>query len=139
MKTIITSTIIIQFLSLSMFAQTPLPIIDMHFHAANFDDNGPPPNGIGRSNPGYPDYEADKPWIATFMNWMANPKGENPIMGPTSNKELLDRNMEILKRRNIYAVSSGPDKKSLKLRAKSELLTHGFFLQILTNGQAQRR
>ena len=115
-------TIVMLTVSISAaFAQTPLPIIDMHFHAANFDDNGPPPNGIGRSNPGYPDYEADKPWIATFMHWMANPKGENPIMGPTSNKELLDRNMEILKRRNIYAVSSGPREEEFKAAGKERI------------------
>ncbi|MGF1557115.1 amidohydrolase family protein [Paucihalobacter sp.] len=103
------------------FAQTPLPIIDMHFHAANFDDNGPPPNGISRLNTGYPVYEADKPWIATFANWMANPQGENPIMAPTSNKELLDQNMEILKRRNIYAVSSGPNEEAFKVAGKERI------------------
>ncbi|MBX2968407.1 MAG: amidohydrolase family protein [Cyclobacteriaceae bacterium] len=104
-----------------VFAQTPQPIIDMHFHAANFNDNGPPPNGISRLNTGYPVYEADKPWIATFMNWMANPQGENPIMAPTSNKELLDKNMEILKRRNIYAVSSGPREEEFKAAGKERI------------------
>ncbi|MFN4285691.1 MAG: hypothetical protein ACK4E8_06965 [Lacibacter sp.] len=51
---------------IASIAQTPLPIIDMHFHAANFDDNGPPPNGIARINTGYPDYNPEEPWIATF-------------------------------------------------------------------------
>lgn len=103
------------------FGQQALPIIDMHFHAAHFDDNGPVPNGIGRGNPGFPDYDAEKPWIATFSEWIANPNGENPIMGPKDDQELLERNMEILQRRNIYAVSSGPRMDEFKAAGKERI------------------
>jgi hypothetical protein len=66
-------------------AQKPLPIIDMHLHAINVDANGPVPTAIGRGNPGFPDFDPEKPWMQTFLDWMANPKGENPIVSPTTN------------------------------------------------------
>jgi uncharacterized protein len=88
-------------------AQKPLPIIDMHLHSISVDANGPVPTGIGRGNPGYPDFDPEKPWMQTFLDWMANPNGENPIVSPISNNELREKNLEILKRRNIYGVTSG--------------------------------
>lgn len=90
-----------------VLAQKPLPIIDMHLHAINVDANGPVPTGIGRGNPVYPDFDPEKPWMRTFLDWMANPNGENPIISPMTNDELRERNLEILKRRNIYGVTSG--------------------------------
>jgi len=88
-------------------SQGPLPIIDMHFHTFNVDVNGPVPNGIGRGNPGFPDFDPEKPWFQTFQDWLANPNGENPIMSPMSNDELMEQNLEVLKRRNIIAVACG--------------------------------
>jgi len=109
MKRLKTILLIIAMLTLAPWAtaQRPLPIIDMHLHSINVDANGPVPTGVGRGNPGYPDYDPEKPWIQTFMHWMANPNGENPIMSPMTNDELRDQTLEILKRRNIYGVTSG--------------------------------
>jgi uncharacterized protein len=122
MKKSLTLLLLTVSVSLSL-AQSPLPIIDMHFHAANADANGPPPSGIGRGNPGYPDFNPEEPWIATFLKWMANPNGDNPIIGPATDQELLDQNMEVLKRRNIYAVSSGPREEEFKAAGKERIFS----------------
>jgi uncharacterized protein len=103
--------IILAYLLLSFamgFSQVPLPIIDMHMHAVPVDANGPVPSGIGRGNPGFPDYDSDKPWMQVFMEWMGAPNGENPIWSPTTNEDLRTQNLEIINRRNIYGVLSGP-------------------------------
>ena len=84
-----------------------LPIIDMHLHAMSVDANGPVPNSIPRGNPDYPDFDPEKPWIETFMYWLSKPKDDNPIMSPMTNDELRDQTIAILKRRNIYGVTSG--------------------------------
>ncbi len=42
-------------------------------------------------------------------------------MAPTSNKELLEKNLEILRRRNIYAVSSGPRDDEFKAAGKERI------------------
>ena len=109
MKRLKTNLLFIAMLTLAHWApaQKPLPIIDMHLHAINVDANGPVPTGVGRGNPGYPDFDPEKPWMQTFLDWMANPNGENPIISPMTNDELRERNLEILKRRNIYGVTSG--------------------------------
>ena len=88
-------------------AQKPLPIIDMHLHAMSVDANGPVPNSIPRGNPDYPDFDPDKPWIETISQWLAKPRSDNPIVSPTTNDELRNQTIEILKRRNIYGVTSG--------------------------------
>ena len=88
-------------------AQKPLPIIDMHLHAMNVDANGPVPTAIGRGNPSWPDYDPEKSWLETFMHFMKNPYGDNPIVSPMTNDELRDQTLEVLKRRNIYGLTSG--------------------------------
>jgi hypothetical protein len=90
------------------YTQVPLPIIDMHLHAVAVDANGPVPSGIGRGAPGFPDYDPETPWMNTFLDWMQKPNGDDPIMSPTTNDELKQQNFEILRRRNIYGVTSGP-------------------------------
>ncbi len=112
----------IQLFSISLLvAQTSLPIIDMHFHASNADNNGPPPTGINRANPMIPDYNPEEPWGVTFYNWLSSPKGDNPIVGPMTNQEVLDKNMEILNRRNIYAVCSGPRTDEFRAAGKDRI------------------
>jgi len=101
------TSIFILLLTVVVYAQKPLPIIDTHLHAIHVDANGPVPSGIGRGNPGFPDYNPEVPWMTTFFSWMAQPNGEHPIMSPMTNEALRDQTLEILKRRNIYGVTSG--------------------------------
>ncbi|TVQ11856.1 MAG: amidohydrolase [Balneolaceae bacterium] len=86
----------------------PLPIIDMHLHANPATNNGPPPNGICPGNAQFPDFDPDRPWIEVFLNWAANPPCDDPVWGPETNEGVMQETLEVLRRRNIYGVTSGP-------------------------------
>ena len=85
----------------------PLPIIDMHLHANRADDNGPPPTYVC---PGF-DKTAHDPrlsWEAAFNAVMKTPPCANPLKGAETDEALMKSTFEILERRNIIAVTSGP-------------------------------
>jgi hypothetical protein len=89
-------------------AEVPLPIIDMHLHASKADDNGPPPIAICAPFPEMPVQDPAKTWVETFTGWVKNPPCKNPIWGPETDEGVMKETLEILERRNIYAVTSGP-------------------------------
>jgi len=85
----------------------PLPIIDMHLHANRADDNGPPPTYLC---PGFENsaYDPRQPWADAFMAVMKKPVCANPIVGAETDEMLMKTTFEILERRNIIGVASGP-------------------------------
>jgi len=85
----------------------PLPIIDMHLHANRADDNGPPPTYVC---PGFEKTAHDPraPWEAAFSAMMKTPPCANPLKGAETDEALMKSTFEILERRNIIAVTSGP-------------------------------
>lgn len=77
-----------------------LPIIDMHVHANSISDMGPPcdpPKEL-------PHHDPSNNWPKTFTDWYSNPQYKNPA---STDKELMDQTLDILKRRNIYAMVCG--------------------------------
>jgi uncharacterized protein len=85
----------------------PPPIIDMHLHADHADDQGPPPLGVCPGDV-FPVGDPARPWADTFMAWLKKPPCANPIWSPRTDRELLDRTLAIMKRRNVYGLASGP-------------------------------
>jgi len=83
-----------------------LPIIDMHMHAARADDQGPPPLGICPGNV-FPVIEQGRNWEDTFMAWLKKPPCSGPIWSPMTDRELMDRTLAVMRRRNIFGVVSG--------------------------------
>jgi hypothetical protein len=85
----------------------PLPIIDVHLHANRADANGPPPTYVC---PGFEKAAHDPrlPWEAVFGALMKTPPCANPIKGAETDEALMKSTLEILERRNIIAVTSGP-------------------------------
>ena len=85
----------------------PLPIIDMHLHANRADDNGPPPTYVC---PGFEKTAHDPrlSWEAAFSALMKTPPCANPLKGAETDEALMKSTFEILERRNIIAVTSGP-------------------------------
>ena len=88
--------------------EVPPPIIDMHLHASPADTNGPPPIGICAPVQEIPVLDPAKSWIEAFTAWLKNPPCANPIWGPETDEGVMKETLEILERRNIYAVTSGP-------------------------------
>ena len=94
--------------SIEVCAQEILPIIDMHLHANPASANGPPPTAICAPPMEMPFLDTAKNWMESFIDWVKNPACENPVWGPATDKEVMEQSLDILKRNNIYAVTSGP-------------------------------
>jgi uncharacterized protein len=95
--------LVISFAIFNVYSQNPesrLPIIDMHIHANSVSDIGPP------SDPPLelPYNDPSNDWLKTFSEWYSNPKYKNPA---STDKELMDQTLEILRKRNIYAMTCG--------------------------------
>lgn len=87
-------------------AQTPPPIIDMHLHALPADAQGPPPLAMCTPIPAMGTTTGEA-WPETFMAVMKDPRCEDPVWSPETDEEVMRRSLDILERRNIYAVTSG--------------------------------
>jgi hypothetical protein len=112
--------------------QMPAPIIDMHLHASSAGANGPPPVAICAPFPEMPVQDPAKSWIETFTAWLKNPPCKNPIWGPETNEGVMKETLEILERRNIYAVTSGRLLETWKKAGGERIipaLWFGFMLQ----------
>ena len=95
--------------AISALAQNaPAPIIDMHLHALRATSQGPPPVSLCAPPDGYPPVESGAAWTTTFMSLLKNAPCDNPLRSPMTDNELMERTLAILKRRNIFAVTSGP-------------------------------
>lgn len=88
--------------------QRTAPIIDMHLHALAADANGPPPMALCAPGLETPALDPRESWPQVFTTWAKNPRCPNPIWGPTSDDSVMTQTLEILKRRNIFGVASGP-------------------------------
>ncbi|MGB5819452.1 MAG: amidohydrolase family protein [Saonia sp.] len=89
-------------------AQEKLPIIDMHLHASPASQNGLPPNAICAPPKEMPSHDPARPWVQVFGEWLKNPDCENTVWGPVSDKEVMDQTLELLRKHNIYGITSGP-------------------------------
>jgi uncharacterized protein len=90
-----------------LIAQERPPIIDLHLHALGADANGPPPTFFC---PGmaFPTHDPSRPWHEVFGEALGSPNCENPLVGAETDRELMERTLEVLHRRNVFGVTSGP-------------------------------
>ena len=95
-------------------AAAPLPIIDVHFHAAGAEDQGPPPLGMCVSGKSLPAWDPRSPWPEPFVGWLKTPTCEDPVWSPATDDELMRRSIEVLRRYNITALTSGSDEGIVK-------------------------
>ena len=83
----------------------------MHLHANRADDNGPPPAYVC---PGFEKtaHDARLPWEPAFIAGLTTPSCANASKGAETDEALMKSTFEILERRNIIAVTSGPKSAS---------------------------
>ena len=98
----------ILFVSATLQAQVSPPIIDMHLHSHSADVNGPPPLGICAPSEELPAWDPKESWPVAFMRWTKEPECADPVWSPTTDAELLQRTIDVLRRRNITGITSGP-------------------------------
>ena len=89
-------------------AQRTLPIIDMHLHALPADGQGPPPLAVCPELSGLPVWDQRRPWPEVWFEYTKKPPCPAPIWSPSTDDALRDQTIEILRRRNIIGVVSGP-------------------------------
>jgi hypothetical protein len=91
-----------------VFAQAPpAPIIDAHLHANPVDAQGPPPVAICDGFEVWP--TVDPKDLDDYPRRFAKePECSRPLWSEPDATKLMTRSIEVLRRRNIYAVTSGP-------------------------------
>jgi uncharacterized protein len=101
-------------LPLSAVAETaPPPIIDVHLHALPADFFGPPRRAFCLPTVQWPAHDPRRPYGETLREWEENPTAvvphcDAPVWSPETDDELMRETLEILERRNIVGVTSGP-------------------------------
>jgi uncharacterized protein len=99
----------------SLYAQERLPIIDMHLHAYAADGNGPPPLGLCLPvTSQMPQLDPRESWEDVLLKAFKEPLCPDPIWSPTTDEEVMKATIEVLKKRNIIGVLSGPPDRVLK-------------------------
>ncbi len=90
-----------------------LPIIDMHLHALPGNFFGPGPLAFCLPTNQWPTKEHGIPYRQTFKRWEKDPTTVdstclNPIWSSTDSDTIMVKTLEILERRNIIGITSGP-------------------------------
>jgi hypothetical protein len=107
MKSLTCGILVLLLSSLSPAQSPPAPVIDMHLHSHPADINGPPPLGICAPPEELPTWDPKESWPVAFMRWAKNPECARPVWSPTTDVEVMRQTIDVLRRRNITAVSSG--------------------------------
>ena len=81
----------------------------MHMHAMEAHAQGPPPVGLCPERiDGFSREEPGRPWPDTFLGGFKKPPCAKPIWSPMTDEELMARTFDVMQRRNVYGVTSGP-------------------------------
>jgi predicted TIM-barrel fold metal-dependent hydrolase len=82
----------------------PLPVIDIHMHANKANFAGPPPIPYCIHVDEWPVSATGKEWLETSMK---DTSCKQLIMSQKTDEEVMNKTLAIMKRRNVYAVTSG--------------------------------
>lgn len=93
------------------------PIIDMHLHALPADSQGPPPLAMCTPINPMPTWDQRQPWTDGLMGMFKHPTCADPIWSPTSEDEIRDKTLAIMRKRNIIGVVSGSYKRVMAWQA----------------------
>lgn len=106
-------------LCLPSFAQERLPVIDVHMHAMGADGQGPPPLGMCTPIDPMPYWDPARPYGETFMKVLKEPGCDDPVWSPMTEEELLQQNLEIMQRLNVFGVLDGTVERVDRWTAKA--------------------
>jgi uncharacterized protein len=97
---------------------SPMPIIDMHLHAMHADDLGPPPLFLCSPFPTWPLKDPQEDAQRYFGRVQNKPACASPLRSGASDEDLIKRTLEILEKRNIYAMTNAISSDALELIEK---------------------
>lgn len=92
----------------ALLAQPPLPVIDVHMHAAPANGQGPPPIALCLPFTTMPVWDPIRPYELTLFS--RDPKRlacADPIVSPMTDNEVMTETIAAAERRNIYGVLAG--------------------------------
>lgn len=95
----------------------PAPILDVHLHALAADAQGPPPLGMCAPFETFPAWDPAQPYGAAFITMMKQPTCSDPVWSPETDEEVMRQTLDVLERRNIIGVVSGPVERVAAWRA----------------------
>jgi hypothetical protein len=111
-------------------AQERPPIIDMHLHALAADSQGPPPLAMCTPIP-LPTWDPSLPYEQIFLGMVKNPRCADPVWSPKTDDEVMTQTLDVMKRRNIFGVVSGPaERVETWVKAQSDRLIPAVWLPI---------
>lgn len=84
------------------------PILDMHLHALPVVSQGPPPLALCIPPGPAPAWDPARPFGESMMVGMKEPPCPDPVWSPATDAALMEATLEVLRRRNIIGVLSGP-------------------------------
>lgn len=90
------------------------PVIDMHLHALNADSLGPPPVFICAPFSYWPAWDPRTGGEAYGASVSKQPPCASPLASPSTDEELMQRTLSIVRARNVIGLASGPDKTVAK-------------------------
>src|SRR5688572_19531160 len=86
----------------------PLPVIDMHLHALQADDQGPPPISVGAPFRDLGIHDPANDYRKVFMTALKTKMwADKSFTSPTTDDSLRDITLTALRRHNVYGVTSG--------------------------------
>ena len=88
-------------------AEARPPIIDVHVHAMQAADQGPPPLAMCVPIDPMPTWDPGQPVMENFVTLFKRPPCKNPIWSPTSDEEVMARTIKVMDANNVYGVTSG--------------------------------
>ena len=117
-------------------AQTPRPpIIDVHLHAAGAADQGPPPIALCMPFTTWPLWDQRQPYTTVFGAELKNPRCPDPVWSPATDSALMAQTLDVLERRNIFALVSGDPALVAKWKAAApHRLTPSLFVSGTPDG-----
>ena len=105
MRIILFTTLFLLVSFRSAAKQKRLPIIDIHVHANKADMMGPEPMTICIHNEEWPVGSTGASWGDSLM--AAAKKCKHPLLSESTDDGLMNKTLEIMKRHNVYGVTSG--------------------------------
>ncbi|PAP77233.1 amidohydrolase family protein [Rubrivirga marina] len=91
------------------------PVLDMHLHALPADEVGPPPVAMCVPMLAWaPERAPDQSWLDAFGAFVTDPPCPAPFWSNArTDREVLEGTLEVMERRNIIGVLSGPPRDVL--------------------------
>ena len=110
--------------------KTTLPIIDMHMHANKADFAGPPPLPYCIHVDEWPVSATGKEWLETLIK---DTSCKQLIMSQKTDEDVMNKTFEIMKRRNVYGVTSGVMTEVWKAALPDRIITSLIYRGTQTN------